>query len=156
MLTSPTATLMNSRIPDTQRKKKKREKKDCFNSTCDKKWIKSLKKIYGKCIYIINTAYFSWNFNYCMETYTTFTWKQPEKPHPGKRILPYLKKAFFFSPTLNFNDERFSFITQAKTFGTTWLQSIMIRHCLPSCLLKHQEIGLDYLKIYFAFSIALS
>lgn len=36
------------------------------------------------------------------------------------------------------------------------LQSVMIRRYLPSCLLKHWKIGLDYLKIYFTFAIVLS
>lgn len=135
-----------------QRRKKEREKKIILIELVTK-MNKIIFKIYMEYAYIIWPTF--------SETSTTI-WKHIQCSHESRlRSLIQVKEScfiwrnFFFS-TLNFNDERFSFITQAKTFGTMWLQSIMIRRCLPSCLLKHQEIGLDYLKIYFTFSIALS
>lgn len=62
------------------------------------------------------------------------------------------KKLFFFYVEY----ERILFSVEAKAFSTMQLESIMITHYLLNCLLKHWKVGLNYLKIYFTFSIALS
>lgn len=82
--------------------------------------------------------------------HTTFTGKQSQKPHLGERIL----ETFFFYIYVEY--DRILLSAEAKAFSTMQLQFITSIHYLLNCLFKHRKIGLNYLKIYFAFSIALS